>query len=108
MIGLLRELRVVPIVLMASACLLALKTVGLLFEGGYIFNHEDAGKGDIEAPIVRLAPDMPQAAPSRQSWAQEMFGFPDTAGSVRPPSTPLRVAERNGKVYLLESDKHHG
>jgi flagellar motility protein MotE (MotC chaperone) len=92
--GLVRELRLVPIVLIASACLLALKFFGLLLEGGYILANDDVVKGDVEAPLVRVTPDAPPPAATKQSWAQEMFNFPDVTGSVRPPTAMPRPIER--------------
>jgi flagellar motility protein MotE (MotC chaperone) len=92
--GLVRELRLIPIVLIASACLLALKFFGLLLEGGYILAPEDLAKGEVEAPVIRVAPDAPPPA-SKQSWAQEMFNFPDVTGSVASPSAMPRPIERS-------------
>jgi flagellar motility protein MotE (MotC chaperone) len=89
MIGFLRDLRLVPIVLMASACLLALKLIGLLLDGGYIVTADNSP--ELDAPLVRLAPGAPPPA-SKQSWMQEMFNFPNGSGS--PPSDERRFAER--------------
>lgn len=67
--GLLRDIRIVPIVLIAICCLVVLKVSGLLLDGGYILNDD---------------------APPPKSWAQETFNFPapgkmldaDVTGSV--------------------------
>ena len=95
MIGFVRELRLIPIVLMASACLLVLKTVGLLLDGGYIIAGDDAGKGDDRSPDRLGSRRTCRNVSSRQSWAQEMFNFPDVTGSVRPSSVMPRPAERS-------------
>lgn len=66
---LLRDIRLIPILLIATCCLVVLKVSGLLLEGGYILND-----------------DMPKP----KSWAQETFNFPsgkkldsmDITGSV--------------------------
>ena len=66
---LLRDIRIVPVVLIAICCLVVLKVAGLLLEGGYILNDD---------------------APRPKSWAQETFNFPapgkmldgDVTGSV--------------------------
>lgn len=50
-----RDIRLIPILLIATCCLVVLKVSGLLLEGGYIFNDE---------------------VPKPKSWAQETFGFP--------------------------------
>jgi flagellar motility protein MotE (MotC chaperone) len=107
MIGFLRDLRLVPIVLMASACLLALKLVGLLLDGGYIATVDNPP--EIDAPLVRLAPGAPPPT-SKQSWMQEMFNFPGANGAVPPPAEERRLAERfnpdiTGSVETKPADK---
>lgn len=66
--SLLRDIRIVPVVLIAICCLVVLKVSGLLLEGGYILNDD---------------------APKPKSWAQDTFNFPapgkhdaDVTGSV--------------------------
>src|ERR1700759_981772 len=69
-----RNIRVIPVVLVAVAILAVLKIAGLVIDGGYVFNY---------APQQRT-----QAA--RPSWAQSMLGYPgapkidpnDVTGSV--------------------------
>ncbi len=107
MIGFLRDLRLVPIVLMASACLLALKLVGLLLDGGYIATVDNPP--ELDAPLVRLAPGAPPPT-SKQSWMQEMFNFPGANGAVPPPAEERRLAERfnpdiTGSVEKKPEDK---
>lgn len=66
---LLRDIRIIPILLIAICCLVVLKVSGLLLEGGYILNDDP---------------------PKPKSWAQETFNFPapgkmldaDVTGSV--------------------------
>ncbi len=70
MIRLMRDFRVLPVVIFAAATLFALKLAGLLLDGGYI----------IARPRPASAQD---AAPVRQrSWAQEMLNYPDVTGSI--------------------------
>src|SRR3954470_2429177 len=65
---LLRELRVIPVVLIAILGLVVLKVAGLVIDGGYVFDYQ------------------PQS--TKRSWAQESFNFPgrsepsDITGSV--------------------------
>jgi flagellar motility protein MotE (MotC chaperone) len=68
--ALLRDIRIVPILLLAICCLVVLKVSGLLLEGGYILND---------------------GPPQPKSWAQETFNYPvpgkapeagDVTGSV--------------------------
>src|SRR5256885_8206130 len=65
-----RDIRVIPVVLVAIFGLAVLKVAGLVIEGGYVFDYQ------------------PQT--TRQSWAQEAFNFPtgrnnaaDITGSVQ-------------------------
>ncbi len=53
--GIWRDIRIVPIVLIAICCLVVLKVSGLLLDGGYILNDD---------------------APQPKSWAQQTFNFP--------------------------------
>lgn len=101
---LLRELRVLPVVMLAAGCLLALKITGIALDGGYILSDSDdeirtgsitADPKAAPAPVqtVEAAPSPPVAPPPpKQSWAQEVFGFPDTTGSV-PETKPVEKKE---------------
>jgi flagellar motility protein MotE (MotC chaperone) len=52
-----RNIRVIPVVLVAILCLVLLKIAGLVIDGGYVFDY--------------------QPNPTRQpSWAQETFNYP--------------------------------
>src|SRR6201992_2916301 len=53
-----RNIRVIPVVLIAVASLAVLKIAGLVIDGGYVFNYS--------RPQPRLQP----------SWAQSMLNFP--------------------------------
>jgi flagellar motility protein MotE (MotC chaperone) len=64
-------IRLIPIVLFATASLLALKTAALLQSGGYIMGGPEAAR----------AQEVKGVAPKR-SWAQEMLGYPEYTGSV--------------------------
>jgi len=78
--SLLRDIRIVPVLLIAACCLAVLKISGLLLEGGYILNDD---------------------APQPRSWAQETLGFPapgkapdisDITGSVEANKEPVVAA----------------
>ena len=98
MIRLARDLRLIPIVLIAAGSLLLLKIVALVSEGGYTLGAGHLAKSDrlareaaalasnqsLRAPATvtaqAAAPERPAA---KQSWAQEMFNYPgDVTGSV--------------------------
>lgn len=103
---LLRELRIIPVVVFAAGCLLALKLIGLVVDGGYVLPRDlfpdtpaTAAAGDPETTSsIAKAEPKPQPRPDSKSWAQQMFGFPDTTGSVaskppeKPPETPQKEA----------------
>lgn len=85
MIGFLRDLRLIPIAAVASACLLALVAADLLLNRG-------APGGDT-APTVAEATTIIHAAPgvalpgeAKRSWAQQMFNFPDSTGASSAPT----------------------
>lgn len=94
MMPLARQLRLIPLVMLAAASLLVLKVMGLAFEGGYTLGSPRAAKAQ-GAPVTRLvdpdlngpagAPPAPGAPERTRSWAQDMFNFPDHTGSVDPP-----------------------
>src|SRR5437879_7541857 len=67
-----RDIRVIPVVLVASFGLVVLKIAGLVIDGGYVFDYQPASTGP--------------------SWAQENLNFPggktdasDVTGSVEKP-----------------------
>jgi flagellar motility protein MotE (MotC chaperone) len=105
-IRLLRELRLIPILLIGAACLFGLKLLGLMFNGSYVLSTR--GSGSDHAIVVSLAPATQELAPQtipletgtraqpgRPSWMQEMFGFPDVTGSV---NNAARAAPNAGTV----------
>jgi flagellar motility protein MotE (MotC chaperone) len=94
-----RDIRVIPVVLVAIAGLAVLKIAGLVIDGGYVFDY--------------------QPRSTRQSWAQETFNFPggnkldsaDITGSVhekpkeeaaKPAAAPPEVAKPDGTVVYPE------
>jgi flagellar motility protein MotE (MotC chaperone) len=93
-----RDIRVIPVVLIAIAGLAVLKVAGLLIDGGYVFDYQ---------------PDS-----IKRSWAQETFNFPmgskpDTAivtGSVhekpkeeaKPAAAASEAAKPDGTVIYPE------
>lgn len=84
-----RELRLIPLVVFAAFCLLALKILGLAFDGGYIFSVNGGSEGSNNeasvATAVETVPAVTSPQASRQSWAREVFGFP--GGSPTPEMT---------------------
>ena len=93
-----RDVRLIPIVLLATTSLFALKVSGLVFDGGYTLAERMQGrdKTDLKVTTRASVPDYPKIvdkrgtpdpAPPKKSWAQEMFNFNeapanDVTGSV--------------------------
>jgi flagellar motility protein MotE (MotC chaperone) len=94
----LREFRLMPVVLIGVGSLFALKTIGLIFDGGYTLGQRLGSNETLVVTRVPLAPTMElrsttspleiaSAEPSRpkRSWMQEMFNYPgggDITGSI--------------------------
>jgi flagellar motility protein MotE (MotC chaperone) len=80
MIHLLRDFRLVPIVLFAVISLFALKTIGLLIDGSYTLGGGRAAgdSADITGAIAGAKP----SNHGRSSWAQQVFNYPDVTGAV--------------------------
>jgi flagellar motility protein MotE (MotC chaperone) len=64
-----RDIRVIPVVLIAVFGLAVLKVAGLVIDGGYVFDY--------------------QPQPAGKSWAQETFNFP--GGNKAPRIDPVDV-----------------
>src|SRR6478735_8776307 len=88
-----RNIRVIPVVLVAVASLATLKVVGLAVNGGYVFDY--------------------QPNTGKKSWAQENLNFPtgreelDITGSTHgapkePPKPAAPETKPEGKVINLE------
>jgi flagellar motility protein MotE (MotC chaperone) len=91
----LRDFRLIPVLLIAAGCLFALKSAGLIFDGGYTLGQR-LGSGNtlvvttvpmasstqLRSPAAPLEVPDAQPAGSRLSWMQEMFSYPDITGSV--------------------------
>jgi flagellar motility protein MotE (MotC chaperone) len=85
MIRLLRDFRLVPIVLCATITLFVLKTIGLLTDGRYALGEGDGADitGTISgAPVAKTPPNAARPDNSKQSWAQQVFNYPDVTGAA--------------------------
>jgi flagellar motility protein MotE (MotC chaperone) len=121
-----RELRLIPVVLLATACLAALKVLGLLLDGGYILT--DIDPGDLDRPIhveqdaetgaVTVQNNLLSLSQSEASWARQVLGYPDITGAVpaapgnanaagAPPKKdpPGRVVELDSKPMPSPSER---
>jgi flagellar motility protein MotE (MotC chaperone) len=105
----LREVRIIPVVLIAVGCLFALKAAGLWFDGGYSLGQRLSRGETITVTTVPAAttttlqsPASPlevasARAPGQRSWAQEMFGYPDVTGSVGATKEPEKPKDKDAK-----------
>ena len=94
---LLRDFRLLPLVLLAIGCLFALKTFGLFAEGGYTLGQRLGGGNTLVVTTVPTAPVVELRSPAvtmeiagvrpQRSWMQEVFNYPggDVTGSVPAP-----------------------
>jgi flagellar motility protein MotE (MotC chaperone) len=124
----LRDVRLIPIVLLATVSLFALKVSGLVFDGGYTLADRLQARDKNAMKVIRAdsvpaqpkivderapgyVPEASQTAPS--SWAQQMFNYNDRAnrditGSVggdeqKPAeSTQLKTSNKAPEPPKLE------
>jgi flagellar motility protein MotE (MotC chaperone) len=106
MIRLARDIRLLPVVLVAVAGLFVLKVTGLVFEGGYtLVSHTTMREGS--APALRMSASAVElgASPASgtKSWAQQVLGYPDVTGAVAPkPEEKDGEKEKDGKDKAVE------
>jgi flagellar motility protein MotE (MotC chaperone) len=93
MMNFIRELRLIPIAVIACACLLALKAADLLLDGGSLIAGDNAPKIERTA-VIRTTADVPRPSSSMLSWASQMFNFPDGSGATTAPVLESRPADR--------------
>jgi flagellar motility protein MotE (MotC chaperone) len=87
MIRYIRDLRLIPIALIASACLLTLKVADIALHGSVLFARNNASQADGDISVTHPMPDGTTPSGSDSSWAQQMFNFPDGNGAAAAPST---------------------
>ncbi|MEA2992726.1 MAG: hypothetical protein QOD40_1646 [Alphaproteobacteria bacterium] len=99
MIRYVREFRLLPVVLFATICLFTLKLIGIVSDGGYtlggVFTSPAADGAASTAGAAKIPPLAPGA---KQSWAQEMFSYPDVTGSIDEKKPSDKVAAVAGKI----------
>ena len=85
MMRFIRDLRLIPIAMIASACLLVLKMADFVLDGG---SPATETVPPAEATVIRAAPGVSRPSDPNRSWAQQMFNFPGADGG-RPDATDL-------------------
>jgi flagellar motility protein MotE (MotC chaperone) len=98
MMRFIRDLRLIPIALIASACLLALKTADLVLNSPYVFAGSDGNTDDGDVSVVRSDSRAMAQAGAPDSWAKQMFNFPDGKAGATPPNLPQIVARRSDGI----------
>jgi flagellar motility protein MotE (MotC chaperone) len=109
MMRLMRDLRLIPIAMIASACLLVLKMADFVLDGG---SPAMDNTPPAEATVIHPAPDVSRPSDPNRSWAQQMFNFPGADGAPRratdlaqlPLITPL-TADRNADIITGSVDE---
>ena len=94
MIRFIRDLRLLPIALIESACLLALKTADLVLDGGsYLMMSGAAPLEDGDTALVRTMSHGLQGGDWQCSQAQQMLNFPGgRARAAFPRAAPALIA----------------
>lgn len=87
MIRYIRDLRLIPIALIASACLLTLKVADIALHGSVLFARNNASQTEGDVSVIHPMPDGTVPPGSNSSWAQQMFNFPDGSGAAPLSST---------------------
>jgi flagellar motility protein MotE (MotC chaperone) len=103
-----RDIRVIPVVLVAIFGLVVLKVAGLLIDGGYVFDYQASAR----QPEKKAE----KQAEKQASWAQEMLNYPggpkgdpaDITGSAatkkeeppKPAAPAAEPAKPDGKVMF--------
>ena len=119
-----RDFRLIPVVLIATVCLFALKVSGLVFDGGYTLSERLASRNKAALTVVDPAsvPDYPRivlagdpavvASAPAKPWAKEMFNCQndgaDITGSVekkedKPAGPALKVSTKAPDAPKLEA-----
>jgi flagellar motility protein MotE (MotC chaperone) len=91
MIRYVRDLRLIPIALIASACLLAVKIADLALHGSGFFASDNTPASEASASVIHPMPDATAPPGSTQSWAGQMFNFPGGGASQPMPSASPNI-----------------
>jgi flagellar motility protein MotE (MotC chaperone) len=102
MMNYIRDLRLIPIAVIACVCLLALKAADLLLDGGSLIAGDNAPKMERTA-VIRTTADVPKPSSSMLSWASQMFNFPDGSGASTGPVVASLPADRTNNLDITGS-----
>ncbi len=88
MLRYIRDLRLIPIALIASACLLVLKVADIALDSSRLFASDNAPMAGDDLSVIHRSPGA-QPPDQKLSWAQEMFNFPTGSGSAAAPTEDI-------------------
>lgn len=128
MIRFARDFRLIPIVLLATICLFALKVSGIVFDGGYTLadrlreRAKPPGMTITTAESIPAYPKiviadqntLPDRTPARLPWAQDMFNYTgkrtndDVTGSVEKKSPAASPANKDMTSGDVTGSSAHG
>jgi len=105
-----RDFRLIPVVLLAAVCLLGLKILGLVLDGGFTLADLDfssapapaSGGGSAQSPLPK-GDARPADQPPKVSWAQEMFNYPDVTGSIDAKPNDKKPGEAAPNVKTAQT-----
>lgn len=115
----LRDVRLLPVVLIAVGALFVLKTFGLVFDGGYSLGERMGGDklvvttvpatqaAQLRSPSVSLDVATVLSQPPKLSWMQEMFSYPsgDVTGSIHGAKPDEKPASEKGEAGATAAKK---
>lgn len=107
MIRFIRDLRLIPIALIASACLLVLKTADLVLDGSRWLAGDSAPMEERGGSVIRIAPDATQPPDQTGSWARQMFNFQNGTGGGSAIDTAPSAADR-AKLARANAERGNG
>jgi flagellar motility protein MotE (MotC chaperone) len=99
-----RDLRLIPIALVASACLLALKLADLALHGPDMMAGDTLRAHDADVSVVHSVPDATAPPGRASSWAQQMFNFPDGSGATAAPEETQSILPQLPRIAARDSD----
>jgi flagellar motility protein MotE (MotC chaperone) len=97
-----RDLRLIPIALIASVCLLALKVADLALHGSDVMGGDNAVSADADVSVTRPMPDGATPSGRLSSWAQQMFNFPDGSGATPVPEQVSTIRPQLAELPAID------
>jgi flagellar motility protein MotE (MotC chaperone) len=87
-----RDIRLLPVVLFAAVCLLTLKVIGIVHDGGYTLADPPDAVSATQGGPDGAEQNLVARNEQNHSWAGEIFNFPGGGSSAGLPKPPQEVA----------------